>query len=251
MKKNTQTTPAISVRNLSKKFEGNGNALSVLKDINLEIQPGEFFVILGPSGSGKSTLLRAMSGLEKQYTGTIEFGPNIDEGDISFVFQQFALLPWLTVYENIEMNLLAKTMTESERRKAINNELKRFGLKKFASSYPRDLSGGMRQRVGLARAFAPQPKIIFMDEPFSELDSFTAQELRTEFLHIWKESHETVVMVTHLLEEAVELADRIAVLTPLPGQIEKIITNTMPRPRKKRSPKFWKLEDELYRTVKP
>lgn len=243
---------AISIKGLTKYFgEAQGERLEVVRNINLEIFPGEFFVCVGPSGSGKSTLLRIISGLEKSYEGSVAFNEGIKASDISFVFQQFALLPWLSVYENIELGILAGHFSQEIRHERVTQEIKRFGLEKFAHAIPRELSGGMRQRVGLARAFVSRPKVIFMDEPFSELDSFTAEELRKEFLRIWRETHETVVMVTHLIEEAIELADRIAVLTPRPGRIEKIVVNDLPRPREKRSPEFFRLEDALYKLVKP
>lgn len=243
----------ITLTQLTKTFrEPRGKELVVLKHINLEVNAGEFFVILGPSGSGKSTLLRVMSGLDTDYRGTLEVNVQQREKDeIAFVFQQFALFPWLTIYENVELGLLAKGIPEHQRKSIVMGELKRFGLAKFSRSYPKELSGGMRQRVGLARALAVNPKIIFMDEPFSELDSFTAEELRKELLRIWEERKTTIVMVTHLIGEALELADRIAILTPLPGTIEKIVVNTLPRPRDKRSPEFYRLEDELYKLIKP
>lgn len=243
---------AILLKNVSKIFEENGdNRLIVLQNINLEIFFGEFFVFVGPSGSGKSTLLRVMSGLEKSFQGETKFGEGILSSDIGFVFQQFALLPWLTVYQNIELGLLARDITPDKRKYIVNKELKQFGLEKFAGVYPKDLSGGMRQRVGIARALAIDPKIIFMDEPFSELDSFTAEELRKELLTVWQKRKMTVVMVTHIIEEAIELADRIAVLTPRPGKIEKVVVNSLARPRQERSPEFYKLEDELYEIIKP
>lgn len=243
---------AITVHNLAKTFMVKAaEKLVVLKDINLEIEQGEFFVFVGPSGSGKSTLLRIMSGLEKRYDGEVVFSEEIQPSDISFVFQQFALLPWLTVFENIELGILAKPVPEEIRKEGVVQEAKRFGLEKFAQAYPHELSGGMRQRVGLARAFISRPKVIFMDEPFSELDSFTAEELRKEFLYIWHQTHQTVVMVTHFVEEAIEFADRIGVLTPRPGMVEKILVNKLPRPRKKRSEEFFSLEDELYKLIKP
>lgn len=241
----------ISIKNLTKSFKEGNKKLSVLKDINLEIQEGEFFVILGPSGSGKSTLLRLISGLDKDCEGEIKINKEIQPSDMSFVFQQFALFPWLNVYKNIEIGTLAHNYSPEEREKRIAQELKLFNLEKSKDVYPKELSGGMRQRVGIARAFVSEPKIIFMDEPFSELDSFTAQELRQEFLRIWKEKHQTVIMVTHLIDEAIELADRIAVLTPMPGKIEKIIINNLPRPREKRTPLFWNMEDELNELIKP
>jgi NitT/TauT family transport system ATP-binding protein len=242
----------ISLKNISKTFqEDRGQKLLVLKDIGLEIAAGEFFIILGPSGSGKSTLLRIMSGLEPEYEGKIKYGNGITPSDLSFVFQQFALFPWLTVFENIAIGLRARHTPEKIIKERVEKELKRFNLKRFADSFPKELSGGMKQRVGIARALATDPRIIFMDEPFSELDSFTAEELRKEFLYIWKETHQTIIMVTHLIEEALELADRIAILTPRPGRIEKIVTNPLPRPRNKRSQEFFNLEDELYKLIRP
>ena len=243
---------AISIKNLSKSFiDESGHKLDVLENINLEIETGEFFIMVGPSGSGKSTILRIMSGLEKSYQGQVEMGTGISKNDFSFVFQQFALLPWLNVYENIALGLNARHISQTEQKKIINKELEVFKLEKFVHAFPRELSGGMRQRVGIARALTTNPKIIFMDEPFSELDSFTAEELRQEILRIWQERHPTIIMVTHIIEEALELADRIAVLTNRPGRIEKIITNYLNRPRQKRSPEFYNLEDELYKLIKP
>jgi len=243
---------ALKVDHVTKVFAENGETpLVALRDINLEISRGEFFVLVGPSGSGKSTLLRIMSGLEKSFDGTVTYGPGIAPEDMSFVFQHFALLPWMSVRENVELNLRSREPSEAKRKKRVDEELDRFGLSKYADTRPRDLSGGQRQRVGLARAFVSRPKIIFMDEAFSELDSFTARELRTEFLQIWKQTRETVVMVTHLIEEAVQLSDRVAVMTPQPGRIELLADNGLPRPRKERSAPFHKLADRLYKSIRP
>ena len=168
---------ALSLHHVTKVFEDHSNKhLPVLENINLEIHLGEFFIILGPSGSGKSTLLRVMSGLEKSFRGEVSYAPEISRQDISFIFQQFALLPWLSVYENVELGLIVRHISKESRHKTIMEELRRLGLEKFAHVYPKALSGGMRQRVGIARALVTSPKIIFMDEPFSELDSFTALE---------------------------------------------------------------------------
>ena len=244
--------PIITLSHLSKTFHENHDPeLLVLHDINLSIQEGEFFIFVGPSGSGKSTLLRMMSGLEKEYSGKIELGDRMSLAHMSFVFQQFGLLPWLTIHENVELGLIARDMPIEKRKQRVAQELKIFGLEKFAHVHPKELSGGMRQRVGIARALATDPKIIFMDEPFSELDSFTAEELRGEILQIWRERKPTIIMVTHIIEDALELADRIAVLTARPGKIEKIVHNTLPRPRAKRSPEFFRLEDELYKLIRP
>lgn len=251
--------PILTLKHISKTFqEDRGRQLPALQGVELEIAAGEFFVILGPSGSGKSTLLRIMSGLDPEYDGTLEYGGGIAPSDFGFVFQQFALFPWLTVFENIAIGLRARHAPETAVKERVENQLKRFNLTRFADSFPKELSGGMRQRVGIARALATDPKLIFMDEPFSELDSFTAEELRKEFMHTWKghqtkqsDVHQTVVMVTHLIEEALELADRIAVLTPRPGRIEKIVINSLARPRDKRSQDFFRLEDELYGLIRP
>lgn len=240
----------ITLTKVSHTFADPGqDPLVVLKDINLKIADGEIFVFLGPSGSGKSTILRLMSGLEQPTAGQVEL--RVEPSEVGFVFQQFGLLPWLTVFENIELGLIASGLAAKERAKIVKRELKRLGLQEFAKSRPKDLSGGMRQRVGLARALAREPKVIFMDEPFSELDSFTAKELRRELLNLWRETGAAIVMVTHLVEDAIELADRIAVLTPRPGEIEKIITNKMPRPRNRRSPEAFALEDKLVKLVSP
>ncbi len=242
----------LTLDSVSKTFsQGERKGISVLKDISLEIKEHEFFILVGPSGSGKSTLLRIMSGLEREYTGSVVLAPGYNKRDMSFVFQQFALLPWLTVYENIELGLLSRVASEHERAEIVNKELAQFGLERFARSYPKELSGGMRQRVGLARSLAVSPKILFMDEPFSELDSFTAEELRGELLNIWRERGLTVIMVTHIVEEAIELADRIAVFTPRPARVERIYENTLSRPRNRRAEQFFDLADKLYATIKP
>lgn len=243
--------PIISLQNISKVFqEKNEKKFVAVKDVNLDIHEGEFFIFLGPSGSGKSTILRIMSGLEKTYNGKVLYNGDFSQSN-SFIFQQFAVLPWLTVYENVELALIPKKLSDSEIKKRVEKELYTLGLGNFFHVYPRELSGGMRQRVGIARALVTEPKILFMDEPFSELDSFTAEELRKEILTIWNERKITIIMVTHIIEEALELGSRIAVLTPQPGKIEKIIINDLPRPRIRRSEPFYRLEDELYTLIKP
>jgi NitT/TauT family transport system ATP-binding protein len=242
----------ISLHKITKTFSDDaGSKLVAVKDVSLEIVSGEFFVFLGPSGSGKSTLLRIMSGLDRDYEGNLELTSSVSRQDFSFVFQHFALLPWLTVSENIGLGLHTRNRDERTQARIIEKELKTFGLEKFAKSHPHELSGGMRQRVGIARALAPEPKVIFMDEPFSEIDSFTADALRKDLLAIWHERHPTIVMVTHMVEEAVELADRIAVLSDRPGRIERVVTNILPRPREKRSPEFFAIEDKLRKLIAP
>lgn len=243
---------ALTLEHVSKAFHDTpGQAFPVVRDVTLTIAAGEIFTLLGPSGSGKSTLLRIMSGLEHDYEGAVTFGPGFTKHDVGFVFQQFALLPWLSVSENIALGLRARGVAPGDRSTIVRREVDRFGLHKFAGASIRELSGGMRQRVGIARALAINPKIIFMDEPFSELDSFTAEDLRQELLTIWQQTGLTIVLVTHMIPEAIELADHIAVLTPRPARIEKIVSNTLPRPRQMRTEPFYHLEDELNQLVRP
>lgn len=225
--------------------------LKVLNHVTVDIRQGEFFVFLGPSGSGKSTLLRVMSGIEKGYTGKMNVDDSISMSDMSFVFQQFALFPWLTVHENIALGLFSRNEPAGVIKKKVQKVAKELGLDKFINSYPRELSGGMKQRVGIARAMVTDPKVIFMDEPFSGLDSFTASELRKELLRIWEEKNITIILVTHLVSEAVEMADRIAIVTPRPATIEKIIENKLARPRQNRTKHFYELEDKITEIVKP
>ena len=240
----------ITVKNLSKYFEEDGKTLEVLSNINLEIIEGEFFIIVGPSGSGKSTLLRIMSGLEEDFQGSIVLGENSKKEDFGFIFQQFALLPWLTVFDNVKIGLLSKKMTSGERYDIVMDELKKLNLEKFAKNFPKELSGGMKQRVGIARALVTKPKIIFMDEPFSSLDSFTAEELCQEAYEIWERTKTTIIMVTHLIPEALELASRVAVLTSRPGKLQAILENKLSYPRQKRSQSFFDMEDKLTSLIK-
>lgn len=243
--------PIITLENIAKRYREDEKHFTALHSVNLSVHEGEFFVMVGPSGCGKSTLLRIITGLEKEYQGSVTFDPSITPADISFVFQNFALLPWMTVFENVALGLTARGISKEEQKKIIDPELKKLGLSEFAHNRPKDLSGGMRQRVGIARAMVTNPKVIFMDEPFSELDSFTAEDLRQDLLAIWEEKKPTIVMVTHIVPEAIQLADRIAVFTPQPGTIEKILPVHLPRPRDKRSPDFFELEDAIYKAIKP
>lgn len=246
-------TPIISLKNCNLSFdlEFRGGCLDVLQDIDLEVYESEFLVMVGPSGSGKSTLLRALSGLETGFTGDLLLGTGITKNDMSFVFQQYALYPWLTVAENIALGLLARKEPPAIIEKKVLAAASDLGLEKFMDSYPRELSGGMKQRVGIARALVTEPKIIFMDEPFSGLDSFTVTGLRLDLLRIWKEKKMTIVLVTHLASEAVELADRIVVVTPRPCRIDVIVPNDLKRPRKNRTKPFYELEDHVVDMVRP
>lgn len=241
------------VKKISKSFDTPEGRISALSEISFEVKEGEFLAIIGPSGCGKSTLLRLMAGLDIPTSGEILLnGQRLTETlpQISFIFQNFALFPWLTVEENISFPLKMAGVNSANIKKEITMLTKQVGLGGFEKTHPKELSGGMKQRVGIARALAGESKIILADEPFSSLDAFTAKQLRDELLQIWKKLSKTIVLVTHLVEEAAYLADRIIVLTPRPGMVEKIIENKLPRPRQNRSQPFYELADKLTSIVR-
>ncbi len=236
----------ISIKNVSVTYHGlKRKKIRVLHDVHLNVAAGEFLVILGPSGCGKSTLLRVIAGFEHRYHGEVVFDRTIQPDEISFVFQDFGILPWLTVSKNVELGLIGRNVPVLEREKNVADILRRFGLSEFADYKPRDLSGGMKQRVGLARAFVTNPKLILLDEPFSELDFFTASKLRAELLSLWQEKKTTIIMVSHFINEAVELADHVAVFSDRPGTIKEVMKNSLPRPRDARSAEFYACEDAV------
>ena len=216
----------LDVKHIQKTFpRGDGNELLVLDDVNLSLKSGEIVGLLGRSGSGKSTLLRLIAGLADPTGGNINYlGKAIDgpAAGISMVFQSFALFPWLTVYENVTLGLEALELPRDEIQRRSLAAIDLIGLDGFESAYPRELSGGMRQRVGVARAIVVHPNILLMDEPFSALDVLTAETLRTDFLDLWSEGKmpiKGVVLVTHNIEEAVQMCDRILVFATNPGRI--------------------------------
>ncbi len=231
----------IQVRRISQNYNENGEKFQVLDGITFDVVPGEFICIVGSSGGGKSTLLRILAGLQKQTEGKILNMPE----QVGFVFQNFALFPWLNVQDNVSYGLRMQGLSKTQIQKRVREEIARIGLEGFEKSHPKELSGGMKQRVGIARALAIHPKVLLLDEPFSALDEITAKGLRHDLLRIHQQTKETVIMVTHLVEEAVELADRIIIMSPRPGRIRKIIENTMPRPRDTRSREFFTLVDEI------
>ncbi len=248
--------PLISVRNLSKSFSGpGGRPLPVLDDINLDVVEGEFVALLGRSGSGKSTLLRCIAGLMAPSEGEVLFRGEPLTGtnrETAMVFQTFALMPWLTVQQNVELGLEARGVLPEERSERALRAIDIVGLDGYESAFPKELSGGMRQRVGFARALVVEPAALLMDEPFSALDVLTSENLRGELLELW-EGHKfptkTIVMVTHNIEEAVLLADRILVLGTNPGRIRTDMVNPLPRPRRRRTPDFDDLVDDIYRMM--
>jgi NitT/TauT family transport system ATP-binding protein len=243
----------IEVSGVSKSFSSpDGSPLPVLDDITLDIKKGEIVALLGKSGSGKSTLLRCIAGLIAPSSGEISYrGVPLTGANpgVAMVFQSFALLPWLTVLQNVEIGLEAKGVASAERRERSIEAIDRIGLDGFESAYPKELSGGMRQRVGFARALVVEPDALLMDEPFSALDVLTAENLRSELLRLWDAADfptHAMLIVTHNIEEAVILADRIFVLGTNPGRIRTEIDCVLPRPRDRHSEPCQTLVDEIY-----
>ncbi len=243
--------PVLHVRGISHFFAGEtGKRLETLKDISFSVRQGEFFVLLGPSGCGKSTLLRIIAGTIRPTRGEIAFRDGLSKDKISMIFQSFAIFPWLTVRENVAFGLKMKGVPTKEQEKIVAEHIHEIGLHGFENAYPKDLSGGMKQRVGIARALSLNPQLLLMDEPFSALDAFTAEKLRKELLDLWMRDKMTKGMVTHLVDEAVERADRILVMTPIPGKVEAVVPIDLPRPRNRRSPEFFALVDKLTEIVR-
>ena len=229
-----------------------GRALPVLDDVSFTLREGEIVALLGKSGSGKSTLLRCIAGLISPSAGTVAYRGNPLNGanpGVAMVFQSFALLPWLTVQQNVELAMQARDVPEDARRAKALRAIDLIGLDGFESAYPKELSGGMRQRVGFARALAVEPDALLMDEPFSALDVLTAANLRGELTRLWEGKEfpvKAVLIVTHNIEEAVQLADRILVLSSNPGRIRAELPVPLPRPRDRQTPGFEQLVDTVY-----
>lgn len=240
----------IKAENIDHEFlSEKGERIEVLRHISFTVKRGEFFTILGPSGCGKSTLLRILGGMINASRGRISFSKE-NHQPLSFIFQSFAIFPWLNVWKNVEFGLKMRGVPLEERERLTREHIQEMGLTGFEDAYPKDLSGGMKQRVGIARALAIDPKILLMDEPFSSLDAFTADRLRKEVLELWLKDKITMVMVTHLVDEAVEMSDRVLVMTPRPGRVEAIVPIHLPRPRNKRSPDFFAIVDKVLEIVK-
>jgi NitT/TauT family transport system ATP-binding protein len=249
-------TPLCELRHVHHDFpQPNGQPRCVLDDVNLAVRPNEMVALIGPSGCGKSTVLRILAGLIKPTAGDVLVHGNPLAGinpDIAIVFQSFALLPWLTVAENIAVVLRAAGRANADISPAVERVLTTVGLGGFAEAYPRELSGGMKQRVGIARALAVDPEVLFMDEPFSQVDALTAESLRAEVTDIFQaHGHrlKSILMVSHDTKEVAFLADRIVVLSANPGRIRTVIDNPLPRPRDYRAPAFLALVDRLHEVI--
>jgi NitT/TauT family transport system ATP-binding protein len=247
----------LEIQNISKTFTENKSKIFVLDNVSLSASDNEFICLVGPSGCGKSTLLRIISGLEKADSGTILFhGLPLTEPTpkISMVFQLFGLLPWKTALENIEVPLEVLGIKKEDRIRIAKEHLRMVELDGFENTYPHDLSGGMKQRVGIARALALHPEVLLMDEPFSSLDELTAKTLRELVLDIWRDPAlptNTFIMVSHNVEEAVYMADRVVVMSPRPGRIVGEVKIDIPRPRRQylREPIYFDLVDKVVETL--
>ncbi len=245
----------LKLNNIAQLFPLKNKKVTVLDEINLNVNESEFVALVGPSGCGKSTLLRIIAGLVKPSKGNVIFKNKEIKGinlNVSIVFQTFGLLPWLDVTENITLGLEARGDSLRERLKKAFKYIDLVGLEGFEEAYPRELSGGMKQRVGIARALVMEPELLLMDEPFSALDAFTAQNLREEILRLWNFgglSLKSIIMVTHNIEEAIYLADRVVVLSTHPGKIIGNIKINLSRPRDRDSIEFTKLYDRIYSMV--
>lgn len=235
---------ALQLRGVSKSFYGRNQVFEAVNNISLDVRENEFLVILGPGRCGKTVLLNMISGLETPTMGEVEF-PKGDHETVGFVFQKTAVFPWKTVMENVEFPLEALGVGKEERRKKAQYLIELVGLKGFENSLPKQLSGGMRQRVGIARAYCSQPDILLMDEPFGALDAQTRYQMEEEVLRIWEKEKRTVVFVTNNIEEAVFLGDRIVLLSECPASIKEIYEVDLPRPRDYIAPDFLKLREEI------
>jgi sulfonate transport system ATP-binding protein len=238
----------IQIRDLEKTFPGRGGPVKALAGLRLDARRGEFLSIVGGSGCGKSTLLRLISGLEAGFAGEIRVagepvrGPGLDRG---LVFQDLRLLPWLTAEENVGLALLNSGLPREERRAAVAAHLELVGLGRYAQAYPHQLSGGMSQRVAIARGLVNRPRVLLLDEPFGALDALTRGRLQAELERIWKEEGITMILVTHDVEEAVFLGDRVVVMEPGPGRIRREIAIDLPRPRRRTEARFLELKEEI------
>jgi len=240
--------PAIRCRGVGKVFAASGREVAALDGIDLDVAAGEFVCLLGPSGCGKSTLLNAVAGFSPPTAGelTVLGRPVVGPGpDRAMVFQEYALFPWMTVERNVAFGLELRGDPPARRDRVVDDLLAKLGLSEFRDRFPKDLSGGMRQRVAIARVLAIDPPLLLMDEPFGALDALTRRSLQDELLRIWAEDRKTVLFVTHGIEESIYLADRVVVMTYRPGTVKRLVPVTLPRPRDPASPEFNALKREL------
>ena len=252
MRHDPGTDPLLAVRHVTQHYKGGSAGEPVLDDVSVTLVEGEIVALLGRSGCGKSTLLRIISGLVRPSAGEVIYRGESLEGPaegVAMVFQSFALFPWLNVLENVELGMKASRVPPLESRRRALAAIDMTGLSGFEAAYPKEISGGMRQRVGFARGIVTQPSILLMDEPFSALDVLTAETLRSDLIDLWCDGRlpiKSILMVTHNIEEAVLMSDRILVLSSHPGRIASEIGVTLPRPRNRLDPEFRQAVDDIY-----
>ena len=241
----------ISLKGIEKRFtSAKGDEQIAISRVELEIRDGEFVCLVGPSGCGKTTLINLMAGFERPTSGTVEIdgrpviGPDPDH---IMIFQEYGLYPWKTVLANVLFGLQARKVPTAEARERALETLQLVGLRGAADKHPHELSGGMKQRVAIARALAVEPSVMFMDEPFAALDAFTRLHLQDELLRLWQEKRPTIVFVTHDLDEAIALGQRVVLLAPHPGRIQRVLDVSLSRPRERTSSDFAHFRRELFR----
>ena len=238
----------LSIRDLSISFTIESGTVHALDSIGLDVKSNEILGILGPSGCGKSTLLRIIGGFETRYSGSVAFkgaavrGPSTDRG---FIFQEARLFPWMTVEKNVEFGL-DDQLPQAEKREIVQHALVLVGLEGFSAALPSQLSGGMLQRASIARALVNNPSLLLLDEPFGALDAFTRIHMQNEVLNIWEQEKTTMIIVTHDIDEAVTMADRIVLMSSHPGSIRRVIPVPMARPRKHIDPGYTRIRNEIY-----
>ena len=240
----------VRIERLSKTFRADGHEIAVLNDVTLDVREGELVCILGPSGCGKSTLLNIVGGFVPPTSGVVTIDGELVKGPDPrrvFVFQERGVFPWLTVEGNIGFGL--SRFTAAERQRRIAHYVRLVGLEGFEKAYPQELSGGMKQRVEVARALAVDPDVLYLDEPFGALDSITRLVMRSELLRIWEAEKKTILFVTHDIDESVQLADRIVVLSARPGVIRKIVDVDLAHPRDLSSPRYLALRDSIFEEI--
>ncbi len=246
---------SIQVKNISKRFKTRKGITEALTDISVDVKEGEFFCIVGPSGCGKTTLLRILAGLEEQTDGEVILSWQDRQRPLStMVFQEQSAYPWLTVEQNVEYGLRLRKVPKSIRRQVTRDWIEMVGLQGFEHHYPGQLSGGMKQRVAIARAFANDPEILLMDEPFVNLDEQTKIIMQQELIHLWEANRKTVVFITHSIDEAIMMGDRIMMLTAHPGRVKRLFDIDLPRPRNiaeiRANPHFAELFTDIWALLK-
>ncbi|ABK14016.1 MAG: ABC transporter ATP-binding protein [Methanothrix sp.] len=243
----------LEVRSVSKVFDVDGKTIEVLREISMSVDEGEFICFIGPSGCGKTTLLRIIAGLEFPSSGSVLLdgtpikGPGPERG---MVFQEYSLFPWRTVLDNVAFGPEIQGVPKEERYRIAREYLKMVGLERFESRYPHELSGGMKQRVAIARALVNNPKALLMDEPFGALDAQTRNVMQSELLRIWERERKTIIFVTHSVDEAIYLGDKIIVFSARPGRVKEVIGIDLPRPRKRTSLEVNMIRDKILQDLK-